>query len=67
MCVGAFLPTLQTYKKFVLPRSDNSTAMPQGPDEVALAAEAELSAVLRGPEPLCAELFFSFVRLTEDL
>ena len=40
--------------------------MPQGPDEAALAAEAELSAVLRGP-PIFAELFFSFVQLTEDL
>ena len=39
-------------KNFVLPRFDNLTAMPQGPDEAALAAEAELSAVLRGPEPM---------------
>ena len=54
-------------KNFVLPRFDNLTAMPQGPDEAALAAEAELSAVLRGPEPIFAELFFSFVQLTEDL
>ena len=43
------------------------TAMPQGADEAALAAEAELSAVLWGPEPIFAELFFSFVQLTEDL
>ena len=54
-------------KNFVLPRFDNLTAMPQGPDEAAPAAEAELSAVLRGPEPIFAELFFSFVQLTEDL
>ncbi len=39
-------------KNFVLPCFDDLTAMPQGPDEAALAAEAELSAVLRGPEPI---------------
>ena len=49
---GDFLQTLQTYKKLRLPCFDNLTAMPQGPDEAALDAEAELSAELRGPEPM---------------
>ena len=39
-------------KKLSFAMFANSTAMPQGPDEAALAAEAELSAVLRGPEPI---------------